>query len=80
MLAESSGRIMRKNPDVVVFGHTHKRFCERSLRPLLNPGYRPPAVAGSSVPSDVWRGHHPITWNSEDRELVVCSDVPIPAL
>ena len=33
-------RIIRENPDVVVFGHTHKRFCENIGNTLyLNPGY-----------------------------------------
>jgi uncharacterized protein len=33
-------RIVRENPDLVVFGHTHKRFCERSGQALyFNPGY-----------------------------------------
>ena len=33
-------RIIRENPDVVVFGHTHKRFCEMLGNTLyLNPGY-----------------------------------------
>ena len=32
--------IMRKRPDIVVFGHTHKRFCETIGGVLyLNPGY-----------------------------------------
>ncbi|MBC8097676.1 MAG: metallophosphoesterase family protein, partial [Akkermansiaceae bacterium] len=33
-------RIKRWKPDVVVFGHTHKRFCQ-ILRGILffNPGY-----------------------------------------
>jgi hypothetical protein len=32
--------IAREQPDVVVFGHTHKRFCETIGRTLyLNPGY-----------------------------------------
>ncbi len=33
-------RIAREQPDLVVFGHTHKPFCER-LRGILffNPGY-----------------------------------------
>jgi putative phosphoesterase len=33
-------RIVRERPDVVVFGHTHKRFCE-TLGGILffNPGY-----------------------------------------
>ena len=33
-------RIEREKPDVVVFGHTHKRYCETSNGVLyLNPGY-----------------------------------------
>jgi uncharacterized protein len=33
-------RIIRENPDVVVFGHTHKPFCETIGNTLyLNPGY-----------------------------------------
>ena len=33
-------RIIRENPDVVVFGHTHKPFCETIGSTLyLNPGY-----------------------------------------
>jgi uncharacterized protein len=33
-------RIIRENPDVVVFGHTHKRFCETQGQTLyFNPGY-----------------------------------------
>ncbi|HUL51417.1 MAG TPA: metallophosphoesterase family protein [Candidatus Nitrosotalea sp.] len=33
-------RIIRENPDVVVFGHTHKAFCETIDRTLyFNPGY-----------------------------------------
>jgi uncharacterized protein len=33
-------RIAREQPDVVVFGHTHKPFCERIGRTLFfNPGY-----------------------------------------
>ncbi|SRR3954454_1233963 len=33
-------RIVRENPDVVVFGHTHKPFCETVGDTLfLNPGY-----------------------------------------
>ena len=32
--------IVRENPDVVVFGHTHKPFCENIGNTLfLNPGY-----------------------------------------
>lgn len=33
-------RLMRERPDVVVFGHTHKAFCERLHGTLFfNPGY-----------------------------------------
>jgi uncharacterized protein len=33
-------RIAREKPDVVVFGHTHKPFCEKLEGTLyLNPGY-----------------------------------------
>jgi hypothetical protein len=33
-------RIMRENPDVVVFGHTHRRHCETIGQTLyFNPGY-----------------------------------------
>lgn len=33
-------RIIRENPDVVVFGHTHKKFCETIDQTLyFNPGY-----------------------------------------
>ena len=33
-------RIAREKPDVVVFGHTHKAFCERiNGRLFFNPGY-----------------------------------------
>ena len=33
-------KIIRENPDVVVFGHTHKPFCETIGNTLfLNPGY-----------------------------------------
>jgi putative phosphoesterase len=33
-------RLIRDNPDVVVFGHTHKPFCETIGNTLfLNPGY-----------------------------------------
>lgn len=33
-------RIIRENPDVVVFGHTHKPFCETIGGTLyFNPGY-----------------------------------------
>src|SRR6476469_7994187 len=33
-------KIIRENPDVVVFGHTHKQFCETIGNTLfLNPGY-----------------------------------------
>jgi len=35
-----ASRIIRENPDVVVFGHTHKRFCEMIGNVLFfNPGY-----------------------------------------
>jgi putative phosphoesterase len=34
------GRILREEPDVVVFGHTHKRFCQMHNGVLyFNPGY-----------------------------------------
>lgn len=33
-------RIIRENPDVVIFGHTHKQFIEQVGNTLyLNPGY-----------------------------------------
>lgn len=33
-------KIIRENPDVVVFGHTHKQFCETIGNTLyFNPGY-----------------------------------------
>jgi len=33
-------RIIRENPDVVIFGHTHKQYCETVGSTLfLNPGY-----------------------------------------
>ena len=33
-------RIIRENPDVVVFGHTHQQFCETLGQTLyFNPGY-----------------------------------------
>jgi uncharacterized protein len=33
-------RIIRENPDVVVFGHTHRKFCETIGGTLfVNPGY-----------------------------------------
>ncbi len=33
-------RLIRSNPDVVVFGHTHRRFCENVEGTLyFNPGY-----------------------------------------
>jgi putative phosphoesterase len=40
-LAEKlQSRITRERPDVVVFGHTHKRFCETAGGILFfNPGY-----------------------------------------
>ncbi|MEO8425732.1 MAG: metallophosphoesterase family protein [Verrucomicrobiota bacterium] len=35
-----SRRIVRENPDVVVFGHSHKRSCETINQTLyFNPGY-----------------------------------------
>lgn len=35
-----SGRIAREQPDVVVFGHTHKAFCQVfGGRLYFNPGY-----------------------------------------
>ena len=35
-----SGRITREQPDVVVFGHTHKAFCQVfGGRLYFNPGY-----------------------------------------
>jgi hypothetical protein len=37
---ELARRIIRENPDVVVFGHTHRRFCETLGNVLyFNPGY-----------------------------------------
>ena len=34
------GRIIKENPDVVVFGHTHARFCQNIGQTLyFNPGY-----------------------------------------
>jgi putative phosphoesterase len=45
-------RLARERPDAVVFGHTHKRFCERLGGILyLNPGYagRPNFGADRSV-------------------------------
>ena len=34
------GRIIKENPDVVVFGHTHARFCRTIGQTLyFNPGY-----------------------------------------
>jgi len=37
---ELARRIIRENPDVVVFGHTHRRFCETLGHVLyFNPGY-----------------------------------------
>ena len=40
-LAETAtARIMHEQPDVVVFGHTHKQFCETLNGVLfINPGY-----------------------------------------
>jgi uncharacterized protein len=36
-------RILRENPDVVIFGHTHRPFCETIGRTLyINPGYAGP--------------------------------------
>lgn len=33
-------RIIRENPDVVIFGHTHKPFCQQIGQTLFfNPGY-----------------------------------------
>lgn len=33
-------KIIRENPDVVVFGHTHQRHCEKIANTLyFNPGY-----------------------------------------
>jgi len=33
-------RIIRENPDVVVFGHSHKRWCQTINKTLyFNPGY-----------------------------------------
>lgn len=33
-------KLIRENPDVVIFGHTHKPFCETIGNTLfLNPGY-----------------------------------------
>jgi hypothetical protein len=33
-------RIIRENPDIVIFGHTHKRFCQMISQTLyFNPGY-----------------------------------------
>lgn len=35
-----SAQISRERPDVVVFGHTHKPFCERiGITFFFNPGY-----------------------------------------
>ena len=43
-----SQRIIRENPDVVVFGHTHKRFCETIGNVLyFNPGYAGKARFGA---------------------------------
>jgi putative phosphoesterase len=37
---ELRSRITRERPDVVVFGHSHKQFCERIDGVLfVNPGY-----------------------------------------
>lgn len=36
-------KLIRQNPDVVVFGHTHKPFCETVGNTLfINPGYAGP--------------------------------------
>lgn len=33
-------RIIRENPDIVIFGHTHKKFCQIISQTLyFNPGY-----------------------------------------
>ena len=33
-------RIIKENPDVVIFGHTHKKYCEAHHNVLyFNPGY-----------------------------------------
>ena len=41
-------RIQRDRPDVIVFGHTHKRYCETVNGILyLNPGYSGAAKMGS---------------------------------
>ncbi len=45
-------RIIREGPDVVIFGHTHKRHCETVGRTLyFNPGYagRPRFALNRSV-------------------------------
>jgi putative phosphoesterase len=45
-------RLLRDRPDVVVFGHTHKMFCETVGRTLFfNPGYagKPKYNTGRSV-------------------------------
>jgi putative phosphoesterase len=37
---ELQAKIERERPDVVIFGHTHKPFCEKLARVLyFNPGY-----------------------------------------
>jgi putative phosphoesterase len=37
---ELKDRVVRENPDVVVFGHSHKPFCQTSEGVLyFNPGY-----------------------------------------
>jgi hypothetical protein len=42
-----SARIIRDNPDVVVFGHTHRRYCETHGNVLFfNPGYAGKARLG----------------------------------
>lgn len=41
-------RLTREQPSVVVFGHTHKRFCETKGRILFfNPGYSGKAKLGT---------------------------------
>jgi uncharacterized protein len=45
-------RIIRENPDVVIFGHTHERFCQTITQTLyFNPGYagKPRFNLGRSV-------------------------------
>ena len=37
---ELERQVIRENPDVVVFGHTHKRYCQLHGKTLyFNPGY-----------------------------------------